>query len=98
MRTLSRLACAPLACLALALPTRGASLLGLLAFAWPLRSAYLDARPRWSARVSALWAAGCVAGKLAELSGALRFAANQLRRRATPLMEYKGPAADRVDR
>jgi len=83
----------PLACLALAWPTRGASLLGLLAFAWPLCSAYRDARPRWSARVAALWAAGCVAGKPAELSGALRFAANQLRRRATPLMEYKGPAS-----
>ncbi len=80
----------PLACLVLAWPSGGASLLGLLAFAWPFRSAYREARPRWSARVSALWAAACVVGKVAELSGALRFAANLLRRRPTPLMEYKG--------
>lgn len=82
----------PLACLALAWPTRGASLLGLLAFAWPFRSAYRHARPRWSARVSAQWAAACVVGKLAELQGALTFAANHwLRGRATKLIEYKGP-------
>lgn len=84
----------PATCLALAWPTSAASLLGLLAWAWPLRQAYRDVRPRWSARVAALWAAACVVGKIAELQGALTFAANHgLRRRATALIEYKGPGA-----
>jgi hypothetical protein len=82
----------PAACFALAWPTGGASLLGLLAWAWPFRRAYRDVRPRWPARVAALWAAACVVGKVAELQGALTFAANRgLRRRETALIEYKGP-------
>ncbi len=82
----------PATCLVLVWPTGGASLLGMLAWAWPWRGSYRDVRRRWPARISALWATACVVGKLAELQGALVFAANHLlRRRATVLLEYKGP-------
>ncbi len=84
----------PAACLALAWPSGGWSLLGLLAWAWPWRGSYRDARSRWPPRIAALWATACVFGKLAEVQGALTFASNHLlRRRRTQLMEYKGPGS-----
>jgi glycosyltransferase involved in cell wall biosynthesis len=82
----------PAACLLLAWPTGGWSLLGLLAYALPAYRSFRDARTRWPARVAALWAGACVVGKAAELQGAAVFASNHLvRRRATTLIEYKGP-------
>ena len=84
----------PAACAGLAWPTGGASLLGLLAWAWPWQGSYRHARRRFPARTAALWASACTIGKLAEVQGALTFAANHgLRRRATRLMEYKGPGS-----
>jgi len=84
----------PAACLLLAWPTAGASLLGMLAWARPWRGSYRDVRRRWPARIAALWATACVVGKVAETQGALTFAANQfVRRRTTTLIEYKGPQA-----
>lgn len=82
----------PFACLVLGPATNGASLLGLLAWAWPWRGSYLDARRRWPAGIAARWATACVIGKAAEVQGVLTFWLNHLvRRRATALMEYKGP-------
>jgi GT2 family glycosyltransferase len=81
----------PSLCLGFAGPTQGASLLGLLAWAWPWHSAYRGVRRRWPARTAALWATACLLGKIAETQGALVFAANRLvRRRTTRLIEYKG--------
>jgi GT2 family glycosyltransferase len=83
----------PLAALAGLAPTRGASVLLLAAWALPAARAYRDARRRAPARDAALWAAACVAGKLAELQGAATYAWNRaVRRRGTALIEYKGAA------
>ena len=80
------------ASLLLLLPTSGASLLLLLAWVLPWRGAYRDIRPRHTRSDAALYATACVVGKLAEFVGALTFAWNHgIRRRATTLIEYKGP-------
>jgi GT2 family glycosyltransferase len=82
----------PAACVLLALLAPAAGLLGLLAYARPWLGAYRDVRRRWPARVAAWAATTCVAGKFAELQGALGFAWNQfVRGRAGKLIEYKGP-------
>jgi GT2 family glycosyltransferase len=65
----------PLACVGLAWPTAGR-----------------HPRRRRPARVAALYATACVLGKFAECQGASLWLWNHaLRRRATRLMEYKGP-------
>ncbi|RIL05747.1 MAG: glycosyl transferase [Proteobacteria bacterium] len=81
----------PAAALALAIPTRGASLLLLLAEARPWLGLYRAARRRRTQRDALLYASACLLGKVAELRGVLAFAWNQgVRRRATALIEYKG--------
>jgi GT2 family glycosyltransferase len=86
----------PLVALLALWPTRGASLLLLFAWALPWRGVYRDTRLRRPPADSALYATLCVAGKLAELQGALTFAWNHLvRRRATTLIEYKGPGFEK---
>jgi len=76
----------------LLLPIFGSGALFALA-AWSLLFArvYRDTRRRGHAsRTSAIYAAACTVGKLAELQGALQFAWNRgVRRRATRLIEYK---------
>jgi cellulose synthase/poly-beta-1,6-N-acetylglucosamine synthase-like glycosyltransferase len=82
----------PLACLGFAWPTHGASLAGLAAYVGPWRGAFRSVRTRWPRRVAVLWATFCVVAKFAELQGAATFAFNHwVRRRATGLIEYKGP-------
>ena len=84
----------PLACVAVAAVTNGAGLAGLAAYAWPWLGGYRAARARWPRRIAALWASSCVLVKAAEFQGALTFAWNHgLRRRATALIEYKGPGS-----
>ena len=82
----------PLACALLAWPTGGWSLAGMLLLARPWWGAWRRTRKRWPERVATLYASLCVLGKLAEMQGVATFAANHvLRRRRTPLIEYKGP-------
>ncbi len=72
--------------------TSGASLALLLAWVLPWRGVYRDVRPRHTRGDAARYATACVIGKLAECTGALTFAWNHgVRRRATTLIEYKGP-------
>jgi GT2 family glycosyltransferase len=73
-------------------PTAGASLLLLLTWALPWRGVYRETRKRHTPGDAARYATACVIGKLAEFHGALTFAWNHaIRRRATALIEYKGP-------
>ncbi len=86
----------PIAALLLLWPTRGASLLLLAAWALSWRGVYRDTRTRRPPSDAVLYATACVAGKLAELQGVLTFAWNHLvRRRATALIEYKGPGFEK---
>lgn len=79
----------------LAFPTRGASLLLLLGWAWPWRGLYRTTRRLRPHRDAVVYASACLLGKLAELTGIATFAWNHVvRGRATALIEYKGPAAD----
>jgi GT2 family glycosyltransferase len=86
----------PLAALLGLWPTRGASLLLLLAWALPFRGVWIDTRSRHSFGDAARYAALCVVGKIAEFQGVLTFAWNHgVRRRATALIEYKGPGFEK---
>lgn len=81
----------PAAALLLALPTRGASLLLLAAWAWPWRGLYRAARRLRPASDARLYASACLIGKFAELQGIGTFVWNHgVRGRATRLIEYKG--------
>ncbi len=85
----------PAASLLLSLPTKGVSLLLLLAWVFPWRGVYRDTRPRHAPGDAARYATACSIGKLAETLGALTFAWNHgVRRRATTLIEYKGPGPE----
>lgn len=85
----------PAAALALALPTRGGSLLLLLGWLWPWRGLYRATRRLRPPRDALLYATACLFGKLAELQGIATWAWNRgVRRRATALIEYKGPVAE----
>lgn len=77
-------------CLLAAWSTSGSSLLLLAALALPWLGAYRDFRAGRARRFAALYASACLAGKFAELAGMVLFAWNRwIRRRATPLIEYK---------
>lgn len=81
----------PLVILALAIPTRGASL--LLVLAWPLQIARIGwrrPRPNFSARDNWIYATACVVGKLPYLQGVLRFMRGRWTGRRSRLIEYKG--------
>jgi GT2 family glycosyltransferase len=89
----------PLAALAFAPATRGASLLLLLTWAWPWRGLYRATRRLRSRRDAVLYATACLLGKFAELGGMLAFVWNHgVRRSATTLIEYKGPDPARARR
>lgn len=86
----------PIAALLGLWPTRGASLLLLALWAIAWRGVYRDTRLRRPAGDAAVYATVCVLGKLAEFQGVLTFAWNHLvRRRATALIEYKGPGFEK---
>jgi GT2 family glycosyltransferase len=89
----------PALALSLALPTRGASLLLLAAWAWPWRGLYRATRRLRSAADARLYASACLIGKFAELQGIATFAWNRgVRGRATGLIEYKGAERPEVRR
>lgn len=72
-------------------PTRGASLLLLLAWARPWLGLYRSTCRLRSRSDARLYASACLLGKLAELQGIATFAWNHgVRGRATKLIEYKG--------
>lgn len=80
----------PLASLALAWPTWGASLLAFLAYPVQAVRVYRGSRGRaGSRRVAAEWAVSCVAAKFPECVGVLRYHAERLTRRGPRLIEYK---------
>jgi hypothetical protein len=63
-------------------------------WARPWWGAWRTTGRRWPARAAAIYASLCVVGKLAEMQGVLAFGWNRaVRRRRTPLIEYKHPEA-----
>lgn len=81
----------PAAVLASAIPTSGASLLGLGAYAVQLvRCGRANVRRGLPRRAAWLYAAFCVLGKFAQVAGQAQYVARRLRRRPVRLIEYKG--------
>lgn len=82
----------PVACLGLAWPSGGWSLLGLLGY--PV-IAFRAARGRMKrgtpARQAMVFGVSCAGSKFPQVIGQLRFMANRLRGRRGVLIEYKGP-------
>lgn len=81
----------PLAVLALAWPTRGASLLLLAWYPTSIWRTYrASLRRGLAARDARAWAISCSLSNFPHLVGQLTYVAGRLRRRPTPLIEYKG--------
>jgi hypothetical protein len=81
----------PVGFLALALPTRGASL--LLLASYPLQIIRLAVRRRLKGSPTGqalLWATACVVARFAEAQGALKYYANRWRKRQSTIIEHKG--------
>lgn len=83
----------PLAALLPIWPTRGLSLLLLLVYPLQvLRVAYGRRRQGDTTRASLAYGFFCVLGKFPQMIGQVKYATDQLRRRPSTLIEYKGPA------
>ena len=81
----------PIGSLALAFPSRGASL--LLLASYPLQIIRLAVRRRRKGSPTGealLWATACVLGRFAEAEGALRYYTNRWRKRQSTIIEHKG--------
>ena len=87
----------PVGCLAVAWPTGGASLLGLLGYPLiALRAARSRRKRGTSLGHSALYGVSCVVSKFPQAIGQLRYVFGRLAGRRSRLIEYKGTAAETV--
>jgi GT2 family glycosyltransferase len=81
----------PLIAVAGAYPTRGWSLLLLLAYPLMIVKVFVGARRgSMPASHAAAWACSCVLGKFPQMAGQCRYWLNRLRGRRATLIEYKG--------
>ncbi|MBW4547534.1 MAG: glycosyltransferase [Symplocastrum torsivum CPER-KK1] len=88
----------PFLAIALALPTRGLSLLLLLGFPLLSYRIYRYMQPRgFESKDTALYALSCMLGKFPQVQGQLKFHLNRLLKRRNVLVEYKSKSVAPVD-
>jgi GT2 family glycosyltransferase len=88
----------PLLAIALALPTRGLSLLLLLGFPLLSYRIYRYMQPRgFASKDTAFYAISCMLGKFPQVQGQLKFHLNRLLKRRNVLVEYKSKSVAPVD-